>query len=104
MPAPKVAVVIPARYGSTRFPGKPLFKIAGRPLIEHAWMRCRRAKGIDEVIVDTYDMRIAEAAFALGDEVSMTSPKHRSGTDRCAEVAKRFTGFSHVINVQGDEP
>jgi 3-deoxy-manno-octulosonate cytidylyltransferase (CMP-KDO synthetase) len=104
MPAPKVAVIIPTRYGSTRFPGKPLFKIAGRPLIEHVWMRCRRAKGIEEVIVATDDMRIAEAAFAFGAEVSMTSPKHRSGTDRCAEVAKRFTGFSHVINVQGDEP
>ena len=104
MPAPKVAVVIPARYGSTRFPGKALFKIAGRPLVEHVWRRCSRAKGIAEVIVATDDMRIAEAAFAFGAEVAMTSPKHRSGTDRCAEVAKDLAGFSHVINVQGDEP
>jgi 3-deoxy-manno-octulosonate cytidylyltransferase (CMP-KDO synthetase) len=104
MPAPKVAVVIPARYGSTRFPGKALFKIAGRPLIEHVWRRCCRAKGIAEVIVATDDMRIAEVAFAFGAEVAMTSPKHRSGTDRCAEVAKGLAGFSHVINVQGDEP
>ena len=104
MPAPKVAVVIPARYGSTRFPGKPLFRIAGKPLIQHVWERCGKARGITAIIVATDDMRIAEAAFAFGAEVSMTSPKHRSGTDRCAEVAKRLHGYSHVINVQGDEP
>ena len=104
MPAPKVAVVIPARYGSTRFPGKPLFKIAGKPLLQHVWERCGKARGITAIIVATDDMRIAEAAFDFGAEVSMTSPKHRSGTDRCAEVAKRLRGFSHIINVQGDEP
>ncbi len=104
MPAPKVAVVIPARYGSTRFPGKPLFRIAGKLLIQHVWERCGKARGITAVIVATDDMRIAEAAFAFGAEVSMTSPRHRSGTDRCAEVAKRLHGYSHVINVQGDEP
>ncbi len=104
MPANKVAVVIPARHGSTRFPGKPLCQIAGKPLIQHVWERCGKARGITAVIVATDDMRIAEAAFAFGAEVSMTSPKHRSGTDRCAEVAKRLHGFSHVINVQGDEP
>ena len=104
MPAAKVAVVIPARYGSTRFPGKPLFRIAGKPLIQHVWERCGKARGITAIIVATDDMRIAEAAFAFGAEVSMTSPKHRSGTDRCAEVAKRLHGYSHVINVQGDEP
>ncbi len=104
MPAPKVAVVIPARYGSTRFPGKPLFKIAGKPLIQHVWERCGKARGITAIIVATDDMRIAEAAFDFGADVSMTSPKHRSGTDRCAEVAKRLHGFTHLINVQGDEP
>ena len=104
MPAPKVAVVIPARYGSTRFPGKPLFKIAGKPLLQHVWERCGKARGITAIIVATDDMRIAEAAFDFGAEVSMTSPKHRSGTDRCAEMAKRLRGFSHIINVQGDEP
>ena len=104
MPAPKVAVVIPARYGSTRFPGKPLFKIAGKPLIQHVWERCGKARGITAVIVATDDIRIAEAAFDFGAEVSLTSPKHRSGTDRCAEVAKRLRGFTHIINVQGDEP
>jgi 3-deoxy-manno-octulosonate cytidylyltransferase (CMP-KDO synthetase) len=101
---PRVAVVIPARYASTRLPAKPLHPIAGKPLIQHVWERCAKAKGIETVIVATDDMRIAEAAFDFGAEVSMTSPKHRSGTDRCAEVAKRLVGYSHVINVQGDEP
>jgi 3-deoxy-manno-octulosonate cytidylyltransferase (CMP-KDO synthetase) len=105
MPAPaKVAVVIPARYASTRLPAKPLHPIAGKPLIQHVWERCARAKGIDTVIVATDDMRIAEAAFGFGAEVALTSLKHRSGTDRVAEVARNLKGFSHVINVQGDEP
>jgi 3-deoxy-manno-octulosonate cytidylyltransferase (CMP-KDO synthetase) len=101
---PRVAVVIPARYASTRLPAKPLHPIAGKPLIQHVWERCARAKGIETVIVATDDMRIAEAAFTFGAEVAMTSPKHRSGTDRVAEVAKKLRGFTHVINVQGDEP
>ena len=101
---PKVAVVIPARYASTRLPAKPLHPIAGKPLIQHVWERCARAKGIDSVIVATDDMRIAEAAFGFGAEVAMTSPKHRSGTDRVAEVAKKLRGYTHIINVQGDEP
>jgi 3-deoxy-manno-octulosonate cytidylyltransferase (CMP-KDO synthetase) len=100
----KVAVIIPARWGSTRFPGKPLHIMAGKPLIQHVWERSSRAKGVDAVIVATDDMRIAESAFAFGAEVSMTSATHRSGTDRCAEVASRMKGITHVINVQGDEP
>ena len=101
---PKVAVVIPARYASTRLPGKPLLPIAGKPLVQHVWERCLRAKGVKRVIVATDDMRIAEAAFGFGAEVAMTSPKHRSGTDRVAEVARKLRGVTHVINVQGDEP
>ncbi len=101
---PKVAVVIPARYASTRLPAKPLHPIAGKPLVQHVWERCARAKGIDKVIVATDDMRIAEAAFAFGADVAMTSDKHRSGTDRVAEVARKLKGFTHIINVQGDEP
>ncbi|MGB8170508.1 MAG: 3-deoxy-manno-octulosonate cytidylyltransferase [Chthoniobacteraceae bacterium] len=101
---PKVAVVIPARYASTRLPGKPLIRIAGRPLIEHVWRRCAEAQGIDQVIIATDDMRIAEAAFDFGAEVALTSAEHRSGTDRVAEVAKKLRGVTHVINVQGDEP
>jgi 3-deoxy-manno-octulosonate cytidylyltransferase (CMP-KDO synthetase) len=101
---PKVAVVIPSRYASTRLPAKPLHPIAGKPLVQHVWERCARAKGVDKVIVATDDMRIAEAAFAFGAEVAMTSDKHRSGTDRVAEVAKKLKGYTHIINVQGDEP
>jgi len=101
---PKIAAIIPARWGSTRFPGKPLHLIAGKPLIQHVWERCLSAGMLDEVIIATDDMRIAEAAFSFGAEVSLTSPKHRSGTDRIAEVAKKLKGVSHVINVQGDEP
>jgi len=96
--------VIPARWASTRFPGKPLFPILGKPLVQHTWERCMKAKSVSQVIVATDDMRIAEVAFEFGAEVSLTSPKHPSGTDRLAEVAARLRGVKHVINVQGDEP
>jgi len=97
-------VIIPARWGSTRFPGKPLYQIAGKPLLRHVWERCRRARKIDSTIIATDDMRIAEAAFAWGAEVALTSLKHQSGTNRIAEVAARAENFSIIINVQGDEP
>jgi 3-deoxy-manno-octulosonate cytidylyltransferase (CMP-KDO synthetase) len=101
---PKVAVVIPARYASTRLPAKPLHPIAGKPLVQHVWERCVRARGIARVVVATDDRRIADAANSFGAEVAMTSARHRSGTDRVAEVAKKLRGFTHIINVQGDEP
>src|SRR5881275_3679999 len=88
--------IIPARWGSTRFPGKPLLR--------HVWERCRRAKNLNAVIVATDDMRIAEAAFEWGAEVAMTSPRHQSGTDRVAEVARKTRQFDIIINIQGDEP
>jgi 3-deoxy-manno-octulosonate cytidylyltransferase (CMP-KDO synthetase) len=97
-------VIIPARWASTRFPGKPLYQIEGKPLLRHVWERCRRARKIDHTIIATDDMRIAEAAFAWGAEVALTSPRHQSGTDRIAEVAARAKNFSIIINVQGDEP
>lgn len=99
-----VAAILPARWGSTRFPGKPLHPIGGKPLIRHVWERTLRAKSIARVIIATDDLRIAEAAFDFGAEVAFTSPKHRSGTDRIAEVARKLKNISHVINVQGDEP
>ena len=100
----KTAVIIPARWASTRFPGKPLHLLAGKPLVQHVWERASKARGVESVIIATDDMRIAEAAFGFGAEVALTSPKCVSGTDRCAEVAARLKGLSHVINVQGDEP
>jgi 3-deoxy-manno-octulosonate cytidylyltransferase (CMP-KDO synthetase) len=100
----KALGIIPARWGSTRFPGKPLHLIAGRPLLRHVWEQCRRAKKLDQLIVATDDFRIAEAAFEWGAEVAMTSANHASGTDRIAEVAAKAKGFSHIVNIQGDEP
>src|ERR1700691_4336491 len=101
----RIAAIIPARWGSTRFPGKALHPIAGKPLVQHVWERAMEAGAVDSVIIATDDMRIADAAFAFGAEVALTSPKHASGTDRIAEVAKKLPpAFTHVINVQGDEP
>ncbi len=97
-------VIIPARWGSTRFPGKPLHVIAGKPLLQRVWERCCRANKIDSTIIATDDMRIAEAAFDWGAEVALTSSKHQSGTDRIAEVVSRAREFSLIVNVQGDEP
>ena len=96
-------VVIPARYASSRFPGKPLVPIAGRPMIQHVYERARQARLVDTVLVATDDTRIADAVQAFGGEAVMTSPDHPTGTDRIAEVA---TGLECeiVVNVQGDEP
>ena len=96
--------IIPARWSSTRFAGKPLYPVNGKPLLYHVWKRCRRAKKLDALIIATDDMRIAEAAFDWGAEVALTSRRHRSGTDRVAEVARHARDFAFVINIQGDEP
>jgi len=100
----KVVGIIPARWGSTRFPGKALHLIAGKPLLQRVWERCRQAKKLDLLIIATDDFRIAEAAFEWGAEVAMTTANHASGTDRIAEVAAKLKQFSHIINIQGDEP
>ena len=100
----RVVGIIPARWSSTRFPGKPLHLIAGKPLLQHVWERCQHATSLDSIIIATDDMRIAEAAFSWGAEISLTNPKHASGTDRIAEVAANLGNVSHVINIQGDEP
>jgi 3-deoxy-manno-octulosonate cytidylyltransferase (CMP-KDO synthetase) len=100
----KAAGIIPARWDSTRFPGKPLHLIANKPLLRHVWERCQRAKKLDAVIIATDDMRIARAAFDWGAEVTTTSPLHQSGTDRIAEVARKTKQFDFIINIQGDEP
>jgi 3-deoxy-manno-octulosonate cytidylyltransferase (CMP-KDO synthetase) len=97
------AAVIPARYGSTRFPGKPLVKIAGLPLVEHVWRRTCQASAISRVIVATDDERIREVVEAFGRECIMTSPDHPSGSDRLGEVAGQLDA-DVIVNVQGDEP
>jgi 3-deoxy-manno-octulosonate cytidylyltransferase (CMP-KDO synthetase) len=96
-------VVIPARWGSTRFPGKPLAMLAGKPMIAHVWAAARAATGIDRVIVATDDDRILSAVAAFGGEAVMTRSDHASGSDRLAEVAARIDADVY-INVQGDEP
>jgi 3-deoxy-manno-octulosonate cytidylyltransferase (CMP-KDO synthetase) len=98
----KILGVIPARYGSTRFPGKPLHPIAGRPLIQHVVEQCRRASSLSDVVVATDDERIGEVAARFC-RVEMTSPDHPSGTDRIAEVVER-SDCDAAVNIQGDEP
>ena len=100
----KVIAIIPARWASTRFPGKPLVKLRGKPLVQHVWERASRAKRVGRIIIATDDMRIAEAAFDFGAEVALTSPKHPTGTDRLAEVVRQLKSASIILNVQGDEP
>ncbi len=100
----KAIGIIPARWGSTRFPGKPLHLIAGKPLLRHVWERCCRAAALDSVIIATDDRRIANAASDWGAEVAMTSGRHRSGTDRIAEVAAQTKQAAFIVNIQGDEP
>ncbi len=95
--------VIPARYQSTRLPGKPLLEIGGRPLIEHVYRRASAAALLDALLVATDDERIAGVVDAFGGVACMTSPGHRSGTDRIAEVAAAVP-CALIVNVQGDEP
>jgi len=96
--------VIPARYGSTRFPGKPLHLINGKSLIQHVWDQCQKCRNLERVVVATDDERIAEAVRDFNGNVAMTSDEHPSGTDRIAEVAAEIPGATHIINIQGDEP
>ena len=100
----QVLGVIPARWGSTRFPGKPLHLIAGKALVQHVWDRCLECRNLAHLTVATDDARIADAVRAFGGHVTMTRSDHPSGTDRAAEVAEAFPGMSHIINIQGDEP
>lgn len=96
--------IIPARWASTRFPGKPLHLLAGKPLVQHVWERCREAKKLTRIIVATDDDRIAAAAKNFAAEVFLTRSDHPSGTDRIAEVAQQLSENEPVINIQGDEP
>jgi 3-deoxy-manno-octulosonate cytidylyltransferase (CMP-KDO synthetase) len=95
--------IIPARYQSTRLPGKALADIAGRPMIEHVYRRAAAARSVSRVIVATDDRRILDAVQAFGGDAVLTSPSHQSGTDRLAEVAASLD-CDVIVNVQGDEP
>jgi 3-deoxy-manno-octulosonate cytidylyltransferase (CMP-KDO synthetase) len=99
----RVVAVIPARYAASRFPGKPLAPIAGRPMLAHVVEGARRARSLADVLVATDDPRIAAACASFGARALMTSPDHATGTDRIAEVAAGLAA-DVVVNVQGDEP
>jgi len=99
-----VICVIPARYGSRRFPGKPLASDTGKPLIQHVCEAARRASCVDAVLVATDDERIRDAVEAFGGRAVMTASEHPCGTDRVAEAAEAFPDARIVINFQGDEP
>lgn len=100
---PTTLGVIPARYASSRLPGKPLMDIAGKPMIQHVYERTQKAKTLDQIVVATDDVRIAEAVTAFGGQTMMTRSDHPSGSDRVAEVADQFD-CDLVVNIQGDEP
>ena len=104
----KTLIAIPARYASTRYPGKPLVTLRGpdgeKTLIRRSWEAAMAVQGIDRVVVATDDSRIADHASAFGAEVVMTSSDARNGTERCAEVATKLPGYDVVVNLQGDAP
>jgi 3-deoxy-manno-octulosonate cytidylyltransferase (CMP-KDO synthetase) len=100
----KTMIVIPARLHSTRLPEKMLLEETGKPLIQHTWEQARQSKLADRILVATDSERIATAVAAFGGDCMMTRPDHESGSDRIAEVARQFTEFDLLVNVQGDEP
>jgi 3-deoxy-manno-octulosonate cytidylyltransferase (CMP-KDO synthetase) len=100
----KILGIIPARYASTRFPGKPLTQIAGKSMIQRVYEQAKKCTRLSEVIVATDDERIFSQVHDFGGKAVMTSPDHQSGTDRCAEVALKHPQYEVIINIQGDEP
>lgn len=99
-----IAIIIPARYGSTRLPGKPLIQINDKPIIQWVYEKAKKSDFANQVIVATDDERICEAVKSFGGEVQMTSPDHQSGSDRIAEVIRNNPEIDVAVNVQGDEP
>lgn len=101
----KILGIIPARYASTRFPGKPLTIINGKSMIQRVYEQALKAEMLNDVVVATDDDRIYDAVLSFGGKVVMTSSEHKSGTDRCAEVVKTINDkYEAVVNIQGDEP
>ena len=99
----KTVAIIPARYSSTRFPGKPLAEIAGKPMIQHVWERVKQTPSIDEILVATDDERILNTVRNFGGDAVLTSKEHETGTDRIVEVVQEIS-CGWVLNIQGDEP
>ncbi len=102
--AKAVLAVIPARYDSSRFPGKPLVEIQGKPMIQWVWEQVQQCQRVTQTIVATDDNRIFQAVHSFGGQALMTSPDHPSGTDRVWEVAQQFPECDVIVNIQGDEP
>lgn len=100
----KTLGIIPARYASSRFPGKPLAVLGGKSMIRRVYERAGQADLLSRIVVATDDERIFDHVQDFGGEALMTSPEHRSGTDRCAEVASQLSDYEIVVNIQGDEP
>lgn len=100
----KTAIIIPARYGSSRLEGKPLLKVCEKPVIQWVYEKAQQAKLADMIIVATDDERIFDAVKAFGGEVEMTSVNHKCGSDRIREVAERHPEIAYIVNLQGDEP
>lgn len=100
----KTSIIIPARYASTRLPGKPLIKIGGKSIIQWVYEKAKQAKSADEVVVATDDKRIYDEVISFGGLVRMTSPNHKCGSDRIAEIVSDDANIGIAVNVQGDEP
>ncbi|WP_411824083.1 3-deoxy-manno-octulosonate cytidylyltransferase [Leptospira sp. 'Mane'] len=100
----KVLGVIPARFASTRFPGKPLALIGSKPMIEWTYLHSKKAKSLNELVVATDDEKIRDAVLSFGGKVAMTRVDHETGTDRIIEVAHQFPEYDVIVNIQGDEP
>ena len=100
----KTAIIIPARYGSSRLEGKPLLKVCEKPVIQWVYEKAQQSKLADMIIVATDDERIFNAVKAFGGEVEMTSVNHKCGSDRIREVAERHPEIAYIVNLQGDEP
>ena len=100
----KIIAIIPARYYSTRLPGKLLEKIQGKSIIQHVYEKVKATSLIDEIIIATDDQRIIDASSKFGANAEITFPSHKSGTDRCAQVSSKFWSDDIIINIQGDEP